>query len=157
MEKEHTISLSDDSAHFLQPYMQEAIRLAKQAEGLGEIPIGAIVVKDGQIIGRGYNRREVDKNPLGHAELMAIAEAAKRLGGWRLEGCQLYVTLEPCPMCAGAIVQARIKQVIYGAEDPKSGYAGSLYNTLQDQRLNHQVEIIVLYSTFRSLVPAKFT
>ncbi|GAA0353164.1 tRNA adenosine(34) deaminase TadA [Bacillus horti] len=129
----------------LQPYvdyMEEAIRLAKQAEDLGEVPIGAVVVRDGEIIGRGYNRREIDGNPLGHAELMAISEAAEKLGGWRLEQCQLIVTLEPCPMCAGAIIQARIQLLIYGAKDPKAGYAGSLYNTLQDQRLNHQTEII---------------
>lgn len=123
-------------------FMQEAIALAKQAEQLNEVPIGAVIVKEGKIIGRGYNRRERDKNPLGHAEIMAIAEASKNVRGWRLDGCQLYVTLEPCPMCAGAIVQSRIEQLIYGTEDPKSGYAGSLYNTLQDQRLNHQTDII---------------
>jgi tRNA(adenine34) deaminase len=125
-----------------QQFMQEAIALARQAERLDEVPIGAVIVKEGKIIGRGYNRREQDKNPLGHAEIMAITEASKRVKGWRLEGCQLYVTLEPCPMCAGAIVQSRIEQLIYGTEDPKSGYAGSLYNTLQDKRLNHQTNII---------------
>jgi tRNA(adenine34) deaminase len=123
-------------------FMQEAIALARQAEQLDEVPIGAIIVKEGNIIGRGYNHRERDKDPLGHAEIMAIAEASKHVRGWRLEGCQLYVTLEPCPMCAGAIVQSRIEQLIYGTEDPKSGYAGSLYNTLQDERLNHQTTII---------------
>jgi tRNA(adenine34) deaminase len=123
-------------------FMKEAITLAKQAEQLDEVPIGAVVVRDGKVIGCGYNRREIDKNPLGHAEIMAIAEASRYMGGWRLEGCQLYVTLEPCPMCAGAIVQSRIEQLIYGTEDPKSGYAGSLYNTLQDPRLNHQTEIV---------------
>lgn len=123
-------------------YMQEALALAKQAEDLNEVPIGAVVVKAGQIIGRGYNRREIDRNPLGHAEIMAISEAAAYLGGWRLEDCQLYVTLEPCPMCAGAIIQARLSLLVYGAFDPKSGYAGSLYNTLQDVRLNHQTEIV---------------
>jgi tRNA(adenine34) deaminase len=123
-------------------HMKEAISLAKQAELIDEVPIGAVVVKEGQVIGRGYNRREIDKSPFGHAEIMAITEASHYLNAWRLEGCQLYVTLEPCPMCAGAIVQSRIEQLIYGAEDPKSGYAGSLHNTLQDERLNHQTEII---------------
>jgi tRNA(adenine34) deaminase len=123
-------------------YMKQAISLAQQAEKIDEVPIGAVVVKEGQVIGRGYNRREIDKSPLGHAEIMAITEASKYLNAWRLEGCQLYVTLEPCPMCAGVIVQSRIERLIYGAEDPKSGYAGSLHNTLQDGRLNHQTEII---------------
>lgn len=126
----------------LQFFMQEAIELAKQAEKLNEVPIGAVVVKDGQIIGQGYNRREIDGNPLGHAEILAIMQASKHLGGWRLEDCEIFVTLEPCPMCAGAIVQSRIKRLVYGASDPKSGYAGTLYNTLQDKRLNHQTEII---------------
>lgn len=123
-------------------YMKEAIALAQQAEKINEIPIGAVVVKEGQVIGRGYNRREIDKSPLGHAEIMAITEASQYLDAWRLEGCHLYVTLEPCPMCAGAIVQSRIELLIYGTEDPKSGYAGSLHNTLQDGRLNHQTAII---------------
>lgn len=123
-------------------FMKEAIALAQQAEQIDEIPIGAVVVKEGQVIGRGYNRREIDKSSLGHAELMAISEASLYLDAWRLEGCHLYVTLEPCPMCAGAIVQSRIEKLIYATEDPKSGYAGSLYNILQDVRLNHQTEII---------------
>jgi tRNA(adenine34) deaminase len=124
-----------------QLFMHEAILLAKQARELNEVPIGAVVVKNGQIIGRGYNRREIDKSPLGHAEIMAIQEASKYLGVWRLDDCQLYVTLEPCPMCAGAIVQSRIREVIFGTHDPKSGYAGSLHNTLQNPKLNHQTEI----------------
>ncbi|MDQ0340607.1 tRNA(adenine34) deaminase [Caldalkalibacillus uzonensis] len=123
-------------------WMEQAIQLAKRAESLGEVPIGAVIVKDGTVIGTGYNRREIDKSPLAHAEIIAIQEACEQLGGWRLTGCDLYVTLEPCPMCAGAIVQARIKRVVYGTEDPKAGYAGTLYNTLQDERLNHQVEVI---------------
>lgn len=122
-------------------FMQEALKLARQAEELDEVPIGAVIVKDGEIIGRGYNRREIDGDPLGHAELIAIQQASNRLGGWRLEGCTLYVTLEPCPMCAGAIVQSRIARVVYATADPKSGYAGSLHNTLQDRRLNHQPEL----------------
>ncbi|WP_234410614.1 tRNA adenosine(34) deaminase TadA [Caldalkalibacillus mannanilyticus] len=125
-----------------QYYMEEALSLAREAEKLEEVPIGAVVVKNDRIIGRGYNRREIDKNPLAHAEIMAIQMASQTLGGWRLEGCELYVTLEPCPMCAGAIVQSRVERVIYGTEDPKAGYAGSLYNLLQDQRLNHQTEIV---------------
>ena len=123
-------------------YMQEAYSLAKQAEALQEVPIGAVVVKDGIILGRGYNRREMDGNPIAHAEIVAIQEASQALGGWRLEGCDLYVTLEPCPMCAGAIIQARINQVVYATEDPKAGYAGSLYNLLQDERLNHQTKVV---------------
>ncbi|WP_202081415.1 tRNA adenosine(34) deaminase TadA [Caldalkalibacillus salinus] len=123
-------------------YMAEAIEWAKIAETYGEIPIGAVIVKDEQIIGTGYNRRETDRNPLGHAEIMAINEAARHLGGWRLENCTLYVTLEPCPMCAGAIIQSRITTLVYGTDDPKSGYAGSLYNVLQDERLNHQADVI---------------
>jgi tRNA(adenine34) deaminase len=130
----------DEDDHTI--FMQEALSLAEHARDLGEVPIGAVIVKEGKIIGRGYNRREIDKNPLGHAELMAIEEASKKLTAWRLEGCRLYVTLEPCPMCAGAIIQSRIDTVIYGTEDPKSGYAGSLHNTLQDSQLNHQTEVL---------------
>lgn len=123
-------------------FMEEALQLARQAEQLNEVPIGAVVVQHNRIIGRGYNRREMDANPLAHAELIAIQEAARFLGGWRLENCVLYVTLEPCPMCAGAIVQSRIAKVVYATADPKSGYAGSLHNTLQDPRLNHQTQIV---------------
>lgn len=134
------MSASDEnSVH--EYWMQKALQQARMAEHLGEVPIGAVVVFDGKLIGAGYNRREIDQNPLGHAELAAIRQASQYLGGWRLAGCALYVTLEPCPMCAGAIVQARIGRVCFGAFDPKSGYAGSLHNTLRDQRLNHQVEI----------------
>lgn len=122
-------------------WMDQAIELARQAMAQGEVPIGAVVVKDGQVVGQGYNRREMCRHALAHAELEAIDQACRTLGSWRLTDCELYVTLEPCPMCAGAIVQARISRVIYGAKDPKAGYAGSLYNTLQDERLNHQVEI----------------
>lgn len=122
-----------------QYWMDQAIALAREAFTLGEVPIGAVIVKDGRLVGKGYNRRELDQNALAHAEMLAIHEACQTLGGWRLTGCELYVTLEPCPMCAGAIVQARLSRVIYGAADPKGGYAGSLYNTLADSRLNHQV------------------
>lgn len=123
-------------------YMKEALREAKKAEQLGEVPIGAVVVKDGQIVGRGYNRRELDNDPTAHAEMIAIREASERLGSWRLNDCELYVTLEPCPMCAGAIVQARIDTVVYGTEDPKAGAAGTLLNLLQDERFNHQTNMI---------------
>lgn len=122
-------------------WMDEAIALAREAMAQGEVPIGAVVIKDGKVVGKGYNRREICRNALAHAELIAIDEACRTLGSWRLTGCELYVTLEPCPMCAGAIVQARILRVIYGAKDPKAGYAGSLHNILQDERLNHQVQI----------------
>jgi tRNA(adenine34) deaminase len=122
-------------------FMQLALEEAKKAEELGEVPIGAIIVRNGEIIGRGYNRREIDRDPLAHAELLAIKEASQTLGGWRLLDTTLYVTLEPCPMCAGAIVQARISRVVFGTYDPKAGCAGTLMNLLQEPRFNHQVEI----------------
>ena len=121
--------------------MSEALNEAEKASALGEIPIGAVIVKDGQIIGRGHNLPETEKDPTAHAEILAIREAAKALGGWRLTGCQMYVTLEPCSMCAGAIVWARIEKLYIGAMEPKSGACGSLYNIVQDQRLNHYVEV----------------
>ncbi len=121
--------------------MRLAIQEAMKAEELGEVPIGAILVKDQQVIGRGYNRREIDKDALAHAEIMAISDASRTLGGWRLPDTTLYVTLEPCPMCAGAILQARIPRVVYGTGDPKAGCAGTLYNLLQDERFNHQVQV----------------
>lgn len=123
-------------------YMREAIRQARKAEALREVPIGCIIVFDGKIIGRGYNRRTVDKNVLAHAELTAIRKACKKIGDWRLEGCTMYVTLEPCPMCAGAIVQARIPRVVIGCMNPKAGCAGSILNLLQMPQFNHQVEIV---------------
>ena len=122
-------------------YMKEALRQAKKAEKLGEVPIGCVIVKDGKIIARGYNRRNTDKNTLAHAELQAIRKASKAVGDWRLEECTMYVTLEPCPMCAGAIVQARIPEVVVGAMNPKAGCAGSIINLLQMQQLNHQVRL----------------
>ncbi|MBD1372041.1 tRNA adenosine(34) deaminase TadA [Hazenella sp. IB182357] len=126
----------------LEVYMDMAIAEARQAEIRGEVPIGAVVVLDGKVIGRGYNLRETDQDPLAHAELIAIKEASEAVGGWRLNDCDLYVTLEPCPMCAGAIVQSRVKRVIYGAKDPKAGCAGTLMNLLNDPRFNHQTEVI---------------
>jgi tRNA(adenine34) deaminase len=123
-------------------FMLAALEEAKKAEEMGEVPIGAVVVRDGKIIARGYNLRETTQDPLAHAEIRAIQQAADRLGSWRLQDCILYVTLEPCPMCAGAILQSRIKQVVYGTADPKAGCAGSLLNLLQDQRFNHQTEVV---------------
>lgn len=121
-----------------QAFMEEALALARLAAKEGEAPVGAVVVKAGRIVGRGRNRRERDKNPLGHAELEALYEASRVLGGWRLSGCELYVTLEPCPMCAGAIVNARVGSVFFGAFDPKGGYAVTLHRTFEDPALNHR-------------------
>ena len=122
-------------------YMKEALRQAKKAYALGEVPIGCVIVYEGKIIGRGYNRRNTDKNTLAHAEITAINKASKKLGDWRLEGCSLYVTLEPCQMCAGAIVQARVTRVVIGSRNPKAGCAGSVLNLLQMAEFNHQVEL----------------
>ena len=122
-------------------WMREALSLARRAAESGEVPVGAVAVQGGIAVGRGANRREGDRSPLAHAEILALSEAAAALGAWRLSGVDLYVTLEPCAMCAGAMVQARIRRLIFGAADPKAGAAGSLYNLLQDRRHNHQVEI----------------
>ena len=121
-------------------YMREAIRLARKAAALKEVPIGCVIVHDGKIIGRGYNRRTIDKNVLAHAEIIAIKKACKKIGDWRLEGCTMYVTLEPYPMCAGAIVQARIPRVVIGCMNPKAGCAGSVLDMLHEEGFNHQVE-----------------
>ncbi len=121
-------------------YMKQAIKQAKKAYALDEVPIGCVIVADDKIIARGYNRRNTDKNPLAHAELSAIRKASKKTGDWRLEECTMYVTLEPCQMCAGAIVQARIPRVVIGAMNPKAGCAGSIINLLQMQQFNHQVQ-----------------
>lgn len=122
-------------------YMRAALREAKKAHALGEVPIGCVLVADDKIIARGYNRRKTDLNTLSHAELNAIRKASKKTGDWRLEQCTMYVTLEPCQMCAGAIVQARIPKVYIGTMNPKAGCAGSLLNLLQFPAFNHQVEI----------------
>ena len=122
-------------------YMKEAIKQAKKAWKIEEVPIGCVIVHDGKIVGRGYNRRTTDKNTLAHAELQAIRKASKKLGDWRLEDCTLYVTLEPCQMCSGAIVQARITRVVVGCMNPKAGCAGSILNLLQMKEFNHQVEL----------------
>jgi tRNA(adenine34) deaminase len=123
-------------------YMGLALDLAREAAAEGEVPVGALVVRDGRVIGRGANRREQDQDPLAHAEILAIAEAAHANGSWRLEGTTLYATLEPCPMCAGAIVNARIPRVVYGCADPKAGAVRSLFALLDDGRLNHRCEIV---------------
>lgn len=121
-------------------YMKEAVRQAKKASALGEVPIGCVIVYEDKIIARGYNRRMVDQNVLSHAEIIAIRKACKKMGDWRLENCTLYVTLEPCPMCAGAIVQARVPQVVIGCMNPKAGCAGSVLDMLHEDGFNHQVE-----------------
>ena len=123
-------------------YMKEAIRQAKKARALEEVPIGCVIVCNGQIIARGYNRRNVDKDTLSHAELNAIKKASKKLGDWRLEGCTMYVTLEPCQMCAGALMQSRIDRVVIGSMNPKAGCAGSVLNLLEMDGFNHKVEVI---------------
>lgn len=120
-------------------YMKEALKLAKKAADLGEVPIGCVIEFQGKIIARGYNRRRTDNSTLSHAELIAIKKASKKLNDWRLEGCTMYVTLEPCQMCAGAIVQARIPRVIIGSMNPKAGCAGSIMDILHEPRFNHQV------------------
>ncbi|MBR1675473.1 MAG: tRNA adenosine(34) deaminase TadA [Eubacterium sp.] len=128
--------LTDD-----EKYMHEAMRLARKAEENGDVPIGCVIVFEGKVIGRGYNRRNKDKSTLAHAELLAMKRAGKVIGDWRLEGCRMYVTLEPCQMCAGAIVQARIPEVVIGCMNPKAGCAGSIINLLDMKQFNHQVEV----------------
>jgi tRNA(adenine34) deaminase len=123
-------------------WMEGALREAEQAFRRKEVPIGALIVLEGKIIGRGYNQIETLRDPTAHAEMIAITAAATHLEGRRLEGCTLYATLEPCPMCAGAIVLARIPRVVYGAWDPKAGSCGTLYNIIQDERLNHRAELV---------------
>ncbi|MCI9319579.1 MAG: nucleoside deaminase [Lachnospiraceae bacterium] len=122
-------------------YMREALKQAKKAYSLGEVPIGCVIVHEGKIIGRGYNRRNTDKNTLSHAEITAIKKASKVIGDWRLEECTIYVTLEPCQMCAGAIVQARIPEAVIGCMNPKAGCAGSILNVLEMPEFNHQVTV----------------
>ncbi len=123
-------------------WMRHALELARQAAENGEVPVGAILVSGDVLIAEASNLREQRGNPIAHAEMLAIQAASKKIGNWRFTDTTLYVTLEPCPMCAGAIVLARIPKVVYGATDPKSGAAGTLYNILQDERLNHRVEVI---------------
>ena len=123
-------------------YMKLAIKQAQKAFDLGEVPIGCVIVYEGKVIGRGYNRRNTDKNTLAHAEITAINKASKKIGDWRLEDCTLYVTLEPCQMCSGAIVQARIPKVVIGCDNPKAGCAGSILNILNHPAFNHQVDTV---------------
>lgn len=122
-------------------FMKEAIRQAKKAEAIGDVPIGCVIVCDGKIIARGYNKRNKNKTVLAHAELLAMSKACKKTGDWRLEDCTMYITLEPCQMCAGAIVQARIPRVVIGSMNPKAGCGGSILNLLQMKEFNHQVEV----------------
>ncbi|MCA0982416.1 MULTISPECIES: tRNA adenosine(34) deaminase TadA [Exiguobacterium] len=122
-------------------FMQLAIEEAKKAEAIGEVPIGCVIVKGDEVVATGHNRRETDLLAAAHAEMIAIESANRSLGNWRLEDCELYVTLEPCPMCAGAIVLSRVKRVIFGAHDPKGGCCGTLMNLVQDERFNHQADV----------------
>ena len=122
-------------------YMRQAIKLARKAYDNGDVPIGCVIVHEGKVIGRGYNRRNKDKQSLAHAEIIAIKKASKVIGDWRLEECRMYITLEPCQMCAGAIVQARIPEVVIGCMNPKAGCAGSIINLLDMQQFNHQVDV----------------
>lgn len=123
-------------------YMREALKQAKKAYEIEEVPIGCVIEYQGKIIARAYNKRNSKKSTLAHAELLAIQKASKKMGDWRLEECTMYITLEPCPMCAGAIVQARIPRVVIGSMNPKAGCAGSIINLLQKKEFNHQVEIV---------------
>jgi tRNA(adenine34) deaminase len=122
-------------------FMQMAINQAAIAEENGDVPIGAVIVHEGRIIAKAYNERQQLNDPTAHAEIIALTQASESIGSWRLHGCTIYVTLEPCPMCAGALVLARIDRLVFGTEDPKTGACGSLYNIVQDSRLNHQVQI----------------
>ena len=121
--------------------MHIALEAARQALAADEVPIGAVIVREGKLVARASNRREIDGDPLAHAEILAIRQAADRLGGWRLIGCSLYVTLEPCAMCAGALVNSRVDRLVFGAHDPKAGFCGSLGDIARDPRLNHRLEV----------------
>lgn len=123
-------------------FMAQAITGAEAAAAHDDVPIGAVVVRDGEVVGRGHNRREADRDPTAHAEILALREASAALGRWRLDDCTLVVTLEPCTMCAGALVLARLRRVVFGADDPKAGAVGALYDVPRDTRLNHQVEVV---------------
>lgn len=125
----------------MKKFMKMALEEAEKAKAIGEIPIGAIIVKDGEIVGRGHNLTESIKDPTAHAEILAIRDAAKNLGGWRLFGCTMYVTVEPCAMCAGALVWSRIDKLVYGTKDPKAGACGSVMNIVQNSDLNHRLDV----------------
>jgi tRNA(adenine34) deaminase len=124
-------------------WMMAALAEARRAAEIGEVPVGAVVVREGSVVGRGHNQRESDGDPLAHAEILAIRQAAAGIGDWRLLGCTMYVTLEPCAMCAGALVNSRVERLVYGAPDPKAGFCGTLGNLVQDPRLNHRLEVTV--------------
>lgn len=147
-----------EDAQFNMRFMEEAVVEAQKALLLKEVPIGAVIVKDGEVIGRGYNRTETDRDPTAHAEMIAIRQAAAALGGWRLLNCRMYVTTEPCSMCAGAIVLARIPYLYIGTMNPKAGACGSLYNIVSDSRLNHRVLVTtgVMEDTCRSMMQSFF-
>jgi tRNA(adenine34) deaminase len=123
-------------------FMDHALALARQAAERGDVPVGAVVVRDGRILGVGLNRREIDADPVGHAEIVALRDAGRTVDRWRVDGATLYVTLEPCPMCAGAIVSARVARLVYGTHDPKGGAVRSLYEICSDPRLNHRVDVV---------------
>ena len=127
----------DDDLH----WMREALVEARRAGEQGEVPVGAVLVRDGRVVGRGHNRRERDRDPLGHAELLAIREAVLGAADWRLEGCSMYVTLEPCAMCAGALVNSRVERLVFGTADPKAGFCGTLGDLVRDRRLNHRLSV----------------
>lgn len=135
------VETSLDEINMDEMFMKEAIKQAKKAYKLEEVPIGCVIVHEGKIIARGYNKRNTKKNTLAHAEIIAINRASKMVGDWRLEECTMYITLEPCQMCAGAIVQSRMKKVVIGSMNPKAGCAGSVLNMLQMEQFNHQVEL----------------
>ena len=151
----------EENTKIHEKYMREAIRQAKKAYATDEVPIGCVIVYEGRIIARGYNRRNTDKNTLSHAELIAIRKASKKLGDWRLEGCTMYITLEPCQMCSGAIIQARVSEVVIGSMNGKAGCAGSVLNLLEMEEFNHQAAVtrgildeecsLMLSSFFREL------
>lgn len=125
-----------------QDMMSRALDLARRAAAMGEVPVGAVVARDGRVLAEAHNRREIDKSPFAHAEFLAVREACRVIGDWRLEGCTVYVTLEPCPMCAGLLVNARVPRVVFGCADPKAGACGTLMNLLEDPRLNHRCEVV---------------
>ena len=126
----------------LEDWMGLALEEAEKASGLGDVPVGAVVVRGEEVLARAHNRREVDQDPLAHAELLAIRVAASKLGSWRLIGCTVFVTLEPCAMCAGALVAGRVERLVFGASDPKAGFCGSLGDLVRDERLNHRLQVV---------------
>lgn len=134
-------NVCDNIVRYMSIYMKEALKEAQKAYELGEVPVGAVIVKDGEIVARGHNMTETLKDPTAHAEMAAIKQAAHKLGGWRLKGCSMYVTCEPCSMCAGAIVWSRLEKLYIGTMDPKGGACGSVFNIVQEKRLNHFVEV----------------